>query len=231
MIKFLYKIFAAMIIFHSIAAYAIEYKFSLLGTETMGEIHYWKYGRHFGINDKGQMFGVCLCEEKYSVYFIDQPKERVTFIHSNNQSLNPIALNNLGQIVGTVLESVKNNSLFLWSEDLGLKKINILNSEDARPIALNDCNQILGVYKTDDNKFRQFLWNNGLVNDIGIGSEFVKQIESYGYNLTNINSTSINNNGDIIGYLTYGKYNEKQNKYVSTESFPFYWDGNFHIIP
>jgi len=66
---------------------------------------------------------------------------------------------------------------------------------------------------------------------MGIGSEFVKQIESCGYNLTNIQLKSINNSGHIVGYLTCGKYNEKTKKYVGIESFPFYWDGTIHIIP
>lgn len=208
---------------------AFEYEAKLLNTETISEVEQWRYGKCF-INDQQHVVGICKVDKKYPIYFIDQNK-KIKFIDSKYQSMSPVALNNLGQIVGYIIENGKNSSLFLWSENFGIKKIDIFKSEDVRPIDLNDCNQILGEYKTSDNKFRPFIWSNDLSQDLGLGSKFVQQIEFYGFNVTNIKITSINNNGDIVGFITNGKYNEKQKKYIGFESFSFFWDGTLHIIP
>jgi len=41
----------------------------------------------------------------------------------------------------------------------------------------------------------------------------------------------LNNKGELAGYIGYGKFNEKQKKYVLTGFQAFFWDGDVHLIP
>lgn len=211
-------------------SYAAEYKISLLGTETLGGVRWIGLLADdcFGINDNGQIFGICLelDEFKYNPFVIDN-KNGIKIIHSNNESLSPRAINNVGQLIG-----MRNGSeLFIWNEKTGIQKISIFNSKYVRPIALNDCGQIIGNYRTISDETRPFLWTNNAANDMGPGSKFTKEIEAHGYHVMAIQILSINNSGHMAGYFTNGKYNNKQKKYINIETFPFYWDGDFHLIP
>lgn len=45
-----------------------------------------------------------------------------------------------------------------------------------------------------------------------------------------ISITCINNSGELTGYFSYGKYNQKQKRFMQAGYKTFFWDGTPHLI-
>lgn len=181
------------------------------------------------INDYGTMVLGYIDNPYHSKMCIFDKMRGMKIIESKGQSIHPIAINNLGQVLGSSYKT------FLWSELIGIRYLNVFDSDYNNGIDLNDWGQIIGEYRPKNSDCseprRPFLWDNGCVTDMGVGSEFCKQFEVLGYHVMNVTLTSINNNGEIAGYFYYGKINDKKKKYVTLGVKVFFWDGNVHILP
>lgn len=224
-------------------ATAANYKVSMIGTESITGMQ-WSVT---GINNKGQVYGSCteyvpyqnskqslfICDDKNVFELIDGTD------HQKNYYLNPSAANNNGWVVG---HWNGQSSSFIWSKALGLRAFDVdgyfkssLTKNDTNnfstPIALNDLGQVIGTYYTHSRGNRPFLWDNGVLCEMGIGSEFAQQFEELGFHVIDIKLTAINNKGELGGYLQYGKYNEKKKIYVPAGYKTFFWDGVPHILP
>lgn len=153
----------------------------------------------------------------------------INVIESKGESVLPIAINNSRQILGN------SSKTFLWSRTLGIRYLDIFDSNYNYGIDLNDWGQIIGAYRSSNSdvcaSYRPFFWDNASVIDMGPGSEFCKLFEPLGYHVMDINLTSINNNGEIAGHFSYGKFNEKKKKFVPVGQKIFFWDGDIHILP
>lgn len=220
------------------AAQAAEYTVSLIGTETYANTQ-WEAT---GINDKGQIFGTCqvnLYSQSVSTIFLFDKKSNINFIRDEDYGwIYPVTVNNGSQIIGY------GQRPFIWSKALGFHSLDIFNSINLQLTDLNDLGQIIGSYYVDaygdpkilpyppvqSSEERPFLWDNGIAKDMGWGSEFAQQIEALGYHVMGITLMSINNKGELAGCFHFGKYNEKQQRFVSAGYRTFFWDGDIHEI-
>jgi len=225
------KILIVVFCFLSFMSFASEYKVSLLGLESMTDIQWGVTA----INDKGQVLGGYQQKGTNQQIFLYDFKNGLTLIDSKDMCIQLIKLNNAEQILGC-----ENNRTFIWSRSLGVHWLDVFKSKNIGANDLNDLGQIIGRYLpleiserpgTSTHEFRSFLWDNGVVSDMGPGSDFAKEFEVAGYHAMDIKLTSINNTGHIVGFFTNGKYNKIQKKYVAIETVPFYWDGDLHIVP
>lgn len=181
-----------------------------------------------GLSDSGLILLDC-GSEMMGVY---DPEAGLNLISSKSEYPKPIAINNLGHVL--CKSSYKTS---IWSKNLGIRHLDILNSEYHDGIDFNDWGQVIGTYRVRDSNgndrwlYRPFLWDSGFATDMGPGSEFCQQFESLGYHVMDITLTSINNSGEIVGYFTYGKFNKKNNKYTSVGMKIFFWNGDVHTLP
>lgn len=179
------------------------------------------------INDKGQLLGSYTENDKNKVYILDA-KNECTFIESKDQSIYPSEINNAGQVLGY------GSKPFIWSKALGIRYLDVFNSQNVSPKDLNDLGQIIGIYEpveSNRGSWRPFLWDYGVVTDMGPGSEFSNAIEVLGYHVMNIQLISINNKGELAGYFSYAKFNEMKKKYVVAGYKTFFWNGDVNILP
>ena len=100
----------------------------------------------------------------------------------------------------------------------------------------NDKGQVIGGCYPDNptgihSDSRPFFWGNGVVADMGPGSEFSKNIECLGYHVVHIQLISINNMGEIAGYFAFDNNNGIKNKSGIFGCEAFFWNGNLHILP
>lgn len=214
------------ILFYIASAHSAEYKTSLIGSELIPGARWIVKG----INDKGQIFGGYEDGQKYAAYLSDT-KGGFSFIEEKNHTYqgNHLVANNNGQVVG-VWNGGPGNNNFIWSKALGVRKLEIFGTH-ITPFALNDLGQLIGTYfDYSARKERPFLWDNGVLSDMGEGSEFSTHFDVLGYQVMDIKLTSINNRGELAGYFCYGKYNEKQKKFVRVGYISFFWNGDLHLI-
>lgn len=218
------KIFIPLFCFISFITFAEEYKLSLLGLESITDAQCGVTA----INDKGQVLGHY--EEhrqnsKSKIYIFDS-KNGLNIIDAKDQSIYPTAINNAGQVLGS------GSKPFIWSKVLGIRYLDVPNSQYLWAKDLNDLGQIIGEYRhVDSGENRPFLWDYGVVTDMGTGSEFSQLIESLGFHVMYVQVMSINNKGELVGCFGYGKYNEKKKKYVTVGSKVFFWNGDMNILP
>ena len=208
-----------MIHFFSIAN---EYKISIIGTEIIPGIQWIVKG----INDKGQVFGGYqdYKNQKY-VAFLSETKGGISLIEQSNHTYQGYYLvaNNNAQVVG-VWNGGPGNNNFIWSKALGVRPLEIFGTH-IRPFALNDLGQLIGTYfDYSSYKEKAFLWDNGVLSDMSENSEFAEMFYALGYHVIDLVLTSINNKGELCGYFCFGKYNEKQKKYVKVGYKSFFWD-------
>lgn len=220
--------FACLLSLVSVFSYASEYKASLIGTESIPGIQ-WSVS---GINDKSQIYGGYADSSGKNMMYISDSNGSFTLIENENKQFYPFysSANNAGQVVGGWNGST---AIFLWSRALGIRPINIFDTPNAQPISLNDLGQMIGTYYdySPGCTYRPFLWDNGVLTDMGTGSEFVNNLESLGYQVMDIKLMDINNRGQMAGYFCYGKYSEKQKKFVCAGFKSFLWDGAFYLLP
>lgn len=228
----MFRILIAVFCFFSCFCKASEYEVSLLGLESIPNVHCHPYS----MNDKGQIIGMYREDNcQGSKIFLFDPNEGLTLIEVKDkpQVLIPIKVNNNGQILGHSDPSMGTETLFIWDKILGFHYLNIFNfSFDIKTSDFNDLGQVIGTYLPRGSaQPHPCLWDNGIITDLGIGSEFVQHIENLGFHVSDIKITSINNNGHLVGYFRYGKYNEKKKQYVDIGYKIFFWDKDMHILP
>lgn len=233
-------VFYILVLLYSFSSYAAEYRVRLLGTESISGVN-WTVN---GINDKGQVFG------GYEEWIPDQGERKTLFITENNGSLtlidnkderiyvtNQFVFNNNSQIAGPWNGPT---GKFIWSKIQGICSLNIFDPSYVHLHQLNDLGQLIGAYyphqegisySYSPDQMIPFLWNNGVSINMGVGSEFAKQFEDLCYKIISLQLMSINNKGELAGYIRYGKYNSKQNTIVPAGYKTFFWDGSVHILP
>jgi len=241
--KFLYLIF--FLLFNiSIVLYAADYKVTLMGTESLPvPINCTVEWDVKGINNKGQVYGLYrknepFKDQKTSIYIYDY-KGGIYFIESDKYSFfSSCMANNNGQMIG---EWSGKPNIFIYSKTLGIRPLDFSNvfdkyktSNDTNnhitPVAFNDLGQMIGTSYMHSRGEEPLLWDNGVISEMGKGSEFATNFESQGYHVFEIQILSINNKGELAGYFCYGRYNEKQKKYVKSGYKTFFWDGNLHVL-
>lgn len=208
-------------------SYCAEYTTLFLGTDSLPGNKQWDAT---GIIDNGTIFGVYqeAQNDQYvsKLYLFDSSKSDFIFIDSEDSWLFPIASNNAGQLLGY------GQKPFIWSKELGLRYLNVFNSANIQVADLNDQGQVIGSYFSSETGLeRPFIWENGVVTDLGPGSEFLNKLVALGDYVMGVTLMSINNKGDIAGCYHYGKFNERQQRYVSVGFKAFVWNGEFHLIP
>lgn len=219
------KILSTIFCLLSFASFASEYKVSLLGLESLPNIQC----EVTAINDKGQVLGTYRDGSIQKIYIFDS-KNGLTLIESkDDQFIRPWKLNNAGQVIGYG----NNSKAFIWSKVFGIRWLDIFNSPSAFASDLNDLGQIIGTYRPLGSNAgqRPFMWDNGVVTDMGQESEFAQNIENVGFHVMDIQLTSINNKGELVGYFGYGKYDLKKHKFVLVGYKNFFWNGDMHILP
>lgn len=224
----MYKIIvnSFFIIFIAISYYsnAAEYKIQILPINLVDIECQLK-----SLNDNGVMLLTYKDSTYHSKICIYDEINGMNVIESKGESIHPISINNSGQVLANSYKT------FIWNRELGIRYLNIFNSDYNNGIDINDLGQIIGTYRPSGSDYtaprRPFLWNSGSVTDMGPGSEFCKQFEILGYHVMDVTLTSINNNGEIAGHFRYGKFNEKKKKYITLGTKVFFWDGDMHILP
>ncbi len=231
--RFLLTSFCFLSLICPFFSHAYEYKLSLIGAESLvgdkSDIH-WEVD---GITSNGYIFGRRWEKNEYHTCFqgriyIFNEKSGFTDIETP-YFFQKCAMNNAGQLIGT-----KDNKLFIWSKTLGERSLDI-DSAPNGPLVFNDLGQLIGDYKNTYNGkvwlYSSFIWDNGILTIVDSESEFAKQFEPLGYHVMGIRLMAINNRGELAGHISYGKYHEKQKKYVVTGNLAFFWNGEIHTLP
>jgi hypothetical protein len=204
---------------------AAEYKIVPLGTSNLSgekfpdsfENHAKK---HSVINDNG-----CLCSFSGSNLYLSKKNGElmflggITYTYSQNN-----LINNRNQVVFP-----QNYCMYIWDSESGLRLIDKISGGSCNSMhiaALNDQGQLVGR----SNDGHAFFWDNGNRTDMGIHSSFAEHFRNLGYCVTDIVLTALNNNGEIAGYFSYGKYNERKRETVTLGKKPFFWNGKLHVI-
>jgi probable HAF family extracellular repeat protein len=102
---------------------------------------------------------------------------------SGTSLANVIALNNLGQAVGTSA-----NHAFLW-ENGTMTDLGTLGGSLSAANAINDKGQVVGESTTASGEKHAFLWNHGVMKDLGVPGE-------------TSSAHGINSHGDIVGAIS-----------------------------
>lgn len=175
------------------------------------------------INDLGQLIGIYTQPKFNTKCFLIDSEKGVQIISQKNKNLNPYRINNVGQIL---MEGAS-----IWSEDLGFTTIEIPEGVNVQSFDLNDVGQVIGTYRQNGSTdYRPFRWDNGEVYDLGPGSDFAKGFDEIGIYPLRIEVKDINNNGEMVGRVHYGKFNELTGKYVKVGCSNFFWNGGVHLI-
>lgn len=175
------------------------------------------------INDLGQLIGTYSEPKINTKFFIIDVEKGVQIVSQKNKNLNPYRINNVGQIL------VEGASI--WSEGLGFTTIEIPDGVNLQSFELNDVGQIIGIYRQKGfTDYRPFKWDNGVAYDLGPGSDFAKGFDEIGIYPLRIEVKDINNNGELVGRVHYGKFNELTGKYVKVGCSNFFWNGSVHLI-
>ncbi len=77
---------------------------------------------------------------------------------------------------------------------------------------------------------RPFKWDNGVVSDLGVGSKFAQKFESIGVYPLKIQVETINNRGELAGFVDCGKFNLLTGKYTLVKREVFFGDGELHLV-
>lgn len=186
------------------------------------------------INDKGQVIGSYAEIEngKYTgttkIFLFDREQGFIS-ICIPKQNLSPYSFNNQGQVICYDSGTQK---CFIWDTKLGISHFNPFNAHYCFIRSLNNSGKMLGFYRqTPTDAFRSFLVDNGVITDLGIGSDFSYNSEFLGYHMMDLNVCAINDKNQLIGTFSYGKLHPTKNKYVKVGTISFFWDGKIHFLP
>jgi uncharacterized membrane protein len=148
-------------------------------------------GRVTGINDMGDIIGY-----SQGIGFLLKNGVKISLGTLNGQNCIPLAINNLGQVVGGV-----KNRAFIWDQ---LNGAVFLSDGYATANSINDRGQVVG-----DSSSGGFLWENGVMTNL---NSFLPA----GSSDILAKATGINNNGDIVGH---GYWYEPLNPYADGEGY------------
>lgn len=207
---------------------AAEYKVSAIGTALIPGRSFansieslYQCEDSFAINDYGH---ICSIMNNNEIYLSEEPSQLIIIASSDEyNTTNTILLNNNDQVVYS-----RGNLFLFWDAYHGTQLITaypLKPDSTTRCTALNDLGQVVGKAGKDS-----FLWEKGKITDMGPKSEFAQNFHDQGYLATSISITALNNNGEIAGYFSFGKYNENQQEIVEIGSKPFFWNGTLHVI-
>jgi probable HAF family extracellular repeat protein len=129
----------------------------------------------FGINDLGEVVGISTAVATGAFLYRNGNMTAIA------PGFSPLAINNLGQIVGYTAHAVLyQNGLLL---DLGT-----LGGSTSQAWAINNIGQIVGFSLTATGEEHSFLYDNGVMKDLGGGGASIAQ--------------GINDNGEVVGQGT-----------------------------
>lgn len=206
--------------------YAAEFKLTILGPEATTEAY--QYNNVIAINDNGQVLGTQMIDLNEKFLFVHDPHTGFDFVEEKDHWLYPLTINNSEQVLGVA--ATDSSQIFLWSDLLGFRWINVFDADLVTAVDLNDAGQVIGIYDKNS-EIRPFLWEDEALVDMGPGSNFAKKFEDIGYHIMDIVLSSINNKGELTGRFSYGEYNKKKRKYVVAGTQAFYFDGEIHLLP
>lgn len=131
----------------------------------------------------------------------DLAEGQVTLFNTGSESWGE-AINDLGQVAGTIKESDGSFTGFFGTPD------QIVKIPDFYPVALNNCGQIIGAFVDNSNK-NTAIWENGKLTQM---SDLMTLIDNKGQTWDRIDAlTDINDLGEIVGQ---GVYNGKPHGFL-----------------
>jgi len=149
------------------------------------------------------------------LYFLlyEQPSEiqySITYLPSfRSGSTSPLALNDMGQVVGQFYTTTGLMHAFFWDESTGLTDLGTLGGKESVARDINNSGQVVGYAMDLNGHKRAFLWdeNNGMVDLGTLGGK-----ESA--------ANDINNSGQVVGWSN--TVENHQSKQCSVHAF--LWD-------
>jgi len=175
------------------------------------------------INDKGQVCGIYTFQGEQH-FFLWDPKKGISCLDLP-KGVNPIKMNNRGQIIGQF--NVENTKLhaFFWDPATGFIDIGTLGGERTWVTDINDNGQVVGYSNTGtgQNERHAYLWENGVMTDLGT---LCGDLCLHG---TDSGAMGINNDGIIVGFSNYAIMH-KGKKLMSAHKAVIWKNGNIQQL-
>jgi len=183
-------------------------------TTDMGTLPGDKGSQPMGINAKGQVVGRSFGEDGQEHAFLWE-RGRMRALHGTARQSSAWAINDRGQIVGSVQTASGRFQNVVWDKDkrtdLGFPHPKWKFLERTVLVGINDSGQMVGEYGDSDTSHKAVLWQNGDWHDLGTDDD--AQSEAF----------AINRQGDIIGQrqFTHGEFHAFLWRHEKTEELTF----------